>query len=162
MAVASLAALVSAIKSATGFRTKYRERLVYLLVEIKDALQAIDKSLKARKVPTEQSYRLAVLINFAEDVRRGPFYFPHVDILFDEMLPRLGYLLRSADVFIDGKPRKGVPHAYMRKAREEDYQVPSGLAAVVEARKQIKRALGQIGAATAGLSAASRKGRADV
>jgi hypothetical protein len=148
----SMGAILRFINEIKKKRAADRMELAKHLKKIAALLQAICQSLKNGKMPRKQSYELAQTINFAIDRLKGPFPIAHMDDLFDERLPRIGYLMRQADIFIDGRPRPvGHGYEYSYVPREEDFWiVGSGFAD--EMAKEIERAVGDIDGAIAGLS----------
>jgi hypothetical protein len=80
---------------------------------IADLLETVKDQLDNGLVPRESSHQLATLINFTNETLHGVFRIPNddeLDDMFTKQLPH--YLLRNADVFIDGQPRDGI-HKYM-------------------------------------------------
>ncbi|MFK4592404.1 hypothetical protein [Bradyrhizobium diazoefficiens] len=131
-----------------GFKidAKHKGRLGKNLREIAELLETTKDQLANGMVPRESSHQVATLINFTNDTLQGVFKIPNADELddiFSKQLPHIGYLLRSADVFIDGKPRTG-RHKYMYglEARDGDYQVsPQSVSSAIE---EIERAAGRL------------------
>jgi hypothetical protein len=152
--VPAVKSFVAFMKGAFSFREHSQKRVGSHLKEIADLLEIIKEQLKAGIVPRESSYQLATLINFTNEELNGVFRLTNhgeLEELFSEKLPHLGYLLREADVFIDGTPRSST-HRYMLplKARDDDYQVSSQ--SVSKAVEEIDRVVGSLRATASGLA----------
>jgi hypothetical protein len=134
------------VRQTLRFRDRERKTLAKRLREIQDVLVAVQSQLAEGVVPRTSAHELATIINFSNETLHGIFKIPNfddIDKLFSKQLPHIGYLLRTADVFVDGQPRDHV-EKYMTafEARPEDYKVsPASVgAAIVE----IDRAIGVI------------------
>ena len=142
----SVKTIFAIIKGCFKFDASHKKRLAEQLRKIADLLDTVKSQLENGIVPRESSYQLATLINFTNETLHGVFKIANEEELveiFSEQLPHIGYLLRSADVFIDGQPRSGV-HKYMRvlEARNDDYQISS--ASVTLAAEEITRCVGRL------------------
>jgi hypothetical protein len=147
---------------SAGFEidANHKRRLGENLRDIAELLDSIKRDLENGVVPRESSYQVATLINFTVETLHGVFKIPNgdeLDDIFSRQLPHIGYLLRDADVFIDGKPRSHV-HKYMLKARDFDYKVPS-IQPVRSAIEEIERATGRLRGAADFLDPSSKKSR---
>jgi hypothetical protein len=140
------ALFIEFIKGCLKFDNAHKRSLGTHFRGIADLLEAVKDELDNGLVPRESSHQLATLINFTNETLHGVFRIPNdeeIDDIFTKQLPRIGYLLRSADVFIDGQPRDGV-HKYMRvlNARNDDYKVsPQSASLAIE---EIERAVGRL------------------
>jgi hypothetical protein len=126
--------------------SSHKKKLGTYFRDIADLLEGIKDELNDGCVPRQSSYRLAALINATTESLHGVFRISNEDEIndiFTKRLPRIGYLLRAVDVFLDGKPRKGA-HKYMYalRARDEDYAVSPQ--SVMSATEEIDRAIGQL------------------
>lgn len=138
------------IRGSLRFDAHHKERLGKHLREIANLLGTVKDDLADGIVPRESSYQLASLINFTNETLHGVFKIPNdaeLDDIFSKQLPHIGYLLRSADVFIDGQPRDGIhKYMYVLSAREVDYKVsPRSVSLALE---EIERAVGRLRAAS--------------
>jgi hypothetical protein len=137
-------AFAAAVKAYKSAKQKHEKNLAENLKRIAGLLGSVNESLKKGIVPRKQSYELAAVINFVNE-GLDSILFPEPDLheLFATRLPRIGYLMREADVFIDGKPRSHA-HTYMLKARDGDYKASIGLSAIKNASLEIERAIGEL------------------
>jgi hypothetical protein len=136
--------IVSAFKKYLSAKQERKEVLAENLRKIALLLTSIRESLQKGIVPRELSYELAAVINFVNESLGGVFFpEPSLQRLFETTLPHVGYLIREADIFIDGEPRQHV-HAYMLKARDTEFTFSKDHPPVAKASREIERAIGEL------------------
>jgi hypothetical protein len=128
------------LKAVHELWTRDKRQLADLLRAIVGSLEEIRRHFEKRKVPRREAHKLAEFINAANQIAASKKIDPDLAIIFRERVPALGRLLRSADFFIDGRPRD--PDHYVA-ARPYDLKVPKGgpIAATCETLERIIGAL---------------------
>jgi hypothetical protein len=135
---------------------KDQRRLSELLKEIVELFEAVESELKKGEVPYRNGNALATLINSAARIVEKPKKRDlKLWLIFEHDLPKVGRLLRTADFFIDGKPRDS--HHYDLAAREGTTKVDTKDAAIAEACTEIERVIGILSGYSLGLDNANSK-----
>lgn len=154
-------AFIGFMKGCLRFDSSHKKKLGTYFRGIAELLETIKDELNDGLVPRQSSYQLATLVNFTNESLHGVFRIPNVDEIddiFTKRLPHIGYLLRAADVFLDGQPRDSI-HQFMRvlEARAADY--PVSTVSVRLATEEIERAIGQLRTAAEALDPKSEAGK---
>ena len=141
--------LTGAVKFVGSKRTDFARRLI----EIERALTAIRQSFESRVIPRDQAYEMATLVAVGQSDLGGVIHIPHAASLFRERLPKIGMLMRAADVLIDGRERDEMTRELA--ARNFDYVLSPGGDSSQEFRElfeEIDRAKGELRAIASALS----------
>jgi hypothetical protein len=144
--MSSFEMMLQALKELFNQKDKAHLKVAEKLGRIADLLDEVAISVKAGMIPRQQSYEMAMLVNFVNDDLKGVILIPHIRPIFEERLPKVGRLMEEVDVLIyDWQRQKGV------MARGADFPVMGDKDQELYA--EIQRAVGELRGAAAGLSA---------